>query len=200
MAISSSGQYQVLAQNLQVAYSNNYGNTWSTLFSTSSIVSTSIALSASSLLMLWAFSSISLPSTSIRFYGTNPTPPAKSFVIDHPVDYTKYLVHACLEGPENGVYYRGHDEITNNTCVEIILPEYVADIATNFTIQICDIYDGVAPKTYSAGEVISNRFMVYGENGNFSWEVRGSRGDIVVAPNKNEVIVYGEGPYKWYSQ
>ena len=79
------------------------------------------------------------------------------------------------------------------------MPDYVCDIATNFTVQICDIYDGLKPKIYSAGEIISNRFMVYGENGRFSWEVRGSRGDIVVEPYKNEIVVYGEGPYKWYS-
>jgi hypothetical protein len=97
------------------------------------------------------------------------------------------------------VYYRGKGEITNNACVEIVLPKYVCDIATNFTIQICDIYDGFMPKIYSVGEVINNRFMVYGGNGCFSWEVRGSRWDIVVEPDKNDVVVYGEGPYKWYS-
>jgi hypothetical protein len=197
VAISSSGQYQIVAQGQQVSYSGDYGNSWSGIISVPSITSTSIALSASGQLLSWGYSNST--SAVLLFYGTNPTPPAKSFVVDHPLDYTKHLVHACLEGPETGVYYRGRGEITNDTCVEILLPEYVADIATNFTIQICDIYDGVVPKTYSTGEVINNRFMVYGLNGRFSWEVRGSRGDIVVEPDKNEVTVYGEGPYKWYS-
>jgi hypothetical protein len=195
--ISSSGQYQIVATAGSLVYSIDYGNIWSNLFVNST--STSVALSASGQLLSWAYTNTSINNVVILFYGTVPTPHAKSFVIDHPLDYTKHLVHACLEGPETGVYYRGRGEITNNTCLEIVLPEYVSDIATNFTIQICDIYDGVGPKSYSAGEVISNRFMVYGENGRFSWEVRGTRGGILVEPDKSEVDVYGEGPYKWYS-
>jgi hypothetical protein len=204
VAISSSGQYQVIAQfiggALNIFYSTDYGNsnTWISIVYLSSAQPSSVALSASGQLLSWAYTTTT-NNAVIYFYGTNPTPSAKSFVIDHPLDYTKYLVHACLEGPETGVYYRGRSEIINNTSVEIVLPEYVCDIASNFTIQICDIYDGDAPKTYSAGEVISNRFLVYGGIGRFSWEVRGSRGNIIVEPDKHEGVVYGEGPYKWYS-
>jgi hypothetical protein len=32
---------------------------------------------------------------------------SKTFIIDHPIKKDKYLVHACVEGPETGVYYRG---------------------------------------------------------------------------------------------
>ena len=49
-------------------------------------------------------------------------PPGKSFIIDHPDDSSKYLVHVCLEGPEAAVYYRGKGEITNNNSVVIYLP------------------------------------------------------------------------------
>ena len=34
-------------------------------------------------------------------------------------DKDKYLVHACLEGPEAGVYYRGKDIIQDNEYTEI---------------------------------------------------------------------------------
>ena len=27
-------------------------------------------------------------------------------MIDHPIDKNEYLVHACLEGHESGVYYK----------------------------------------------------------------------------------------------
>jgi hypothetical protein len=47
----------------------------------------------------------------------------KTFVIDHPLNPEKYLVHGCLEGPEAGVYYRGLGTIYNNICV-ITLPKY----------------------------------------------------------------------------
>ena len=38
----------------------------------------------------------------------------KTFVIQHPTNTNKYLIHACLEGPESGVYYRGKTFITKN--------------------------------------------------------------------------------------
>jgi hypothetical protein len=65
----------------------------------------------------------------------------KTFIIDHPDDDSKYLVHACLEGPEVGVYYRGKGEITNNEFVEISLPDYVTNLATDFTVQISPIHN-----------------------------------------------------------
>ena len=37
------------------------------------------------------------------------TGPSKSFIIDHPTDPSKYLVHVCLEGPEAGVYILYYD-------------------------------------------------------------------------------------------
>jgi hypothetical protein len=121
----------------------------------------------------------------------------KSFVIDHPKDSSKYLVHGCLEGPEAGVYYRGKGEITNNESVEIELPDYVCDIAKNLTIQISAIYDGTGLKLYNADFVVNNKFNVYGPNGKFCWIVHGSRAEIDVEPSKHNTIVKGNGPYKW---
>jgi len=39
---------------------------------------------------------------------------SKTFVREHPLNKDKYLVHACLEGPEAGVYYRGERLITHS--------------------------------------------------------------------------------------
>lgn len=47
----------------------------------------------------------------------------KTFVIDHPVDPEKYLVHATLEGPESAVYYRGSARLVNGVA-EVELPPY----------------------------------------------------------------------------
>jgi hypothetical protein len=124
---------------------------------------------------------------------------SKTFVIDHPVDAeNKYLVHACLEGPESGVYYRGKSEIVNGSSVEVQLPSYVGTLCTDLTVQITHIYDG-AVKAFSASEVdsVSNSFTVYGENGRFNWLVHGKRADIVVEPSKADVSVRGDGPYKY---
>ena len=120
----------------------------------------------------------------------------KTFVIDHPDDKEKYLVHACLEGPEAGVYYRGKGEITNNQSITIDLPPYVKNLAQEFTVQITPIYNG-SIKVYNSSEVENNKFNVHGENGKFFWEVKGKRFDIDVEPSKSTTEVKGDGPYKW---
>ena len=88
--------------------------------------------------------------------------------------------------------------MTNDVSVEICLPDYVCDFARDFTIKVTSIYDGTPPKTYSPGEIINNRFTVYGGNGCFYWTVTGRRGNIIVEPNKSDIIVKGDGPYRWY--
>ena len=47
---------------------------------------------------------------------------SKSFYIPHPIKPGWYLEHGCLEGPENGIYYRGFHEGEED--VTITLPEY----------------------------------------------------------------------------
>ena len=120
----------------------------------------------------------------------------KSFVIEHPINTEKLLVHGCLEGPEAGVYYRGESEITNNVEVTIELPHYVDKFATNLTVQVTPIYNGVV-KTLNVSKVKDNTFTVYGENCEFFWTVFGKRLSLDVEPNKKDVVVKGDGPYKW---
>jgi hypothetical protein len=121
---------------------------------------------------------------------------AKAFIIDHPDDPERYLVHTCLEGPEVGVYYRGKGEITNAESTVITLPPYVANLAYDFTIQITQIYDDRV-KTYGASEVENNQFTVYGPNGRFFWMANGTRGETVIEPLKSQTNVQGNGPYRW---
>jgi hypothetical protein len=121
----------------------------------------------------------------------------KTFIINHPKHNDKYLVHTCLEGPEVGVYYRGKSEITNDASVAINLPDYIPGWAYDFTVTVTGIYDGKV-KTYSASEVDENgSFTVHGENGKFSWVAIGKRGDVNPEPYKNEIVVKGDGPYRW---
>jgi hypothetical protein len=123
----------------------------------------------------------------------------KSFVIDHPLDKNKYLVHACLEGPESGVYYRGKGEIVNNEYVEIFLPDYTSAF-DDFTVQVTPVYNGKkAVYTLQISEIENGKFRVYGENTKFHWLVQGKRGSIDVEPTKTSVDVSGNGPYKWIS-
>ena len=123
----------------------------------------------------------------------------KTFVINHPTKSDSYLVHACLEGPEAGVYYRGEGKIENGKSVTVKLPDYVSAFASNFTVQITPIYeddsdDNVVLKT---SRVKDNSFTVHGKNGSFYWVVYGQRGKVNVEPKKADVDVAGDGPYKY---
>ncbi len=123
---------------------------------------------------------------------------AKTFVIDHPIDPERYLVHACLEGPESGVYYRGEAELKNGeTWVE--LPAYVSRLARNLTVQLTQINsnrdDGFA--RLRAGHITGQGFPVYGDACQFAWHVFGTRADIQTEPLRAGVVVQGDGPYRY---
>ena len=123
---------------------------------------------------------------------------AKTFVIDHPTKSDNYLVHACLEGPEAGVYYRGKDAILSNECT-IQLPEYVFAIATEFTVLVTPIYENNFVQL-ACSEVNNNQFTVYSSGPTkFYWHVYGKRQTIDIEPSKDDVVVKGDlnGPYKW---
>jgi hypothetical protein len=124
---------------------------------------------------------------------------AKTFVINHPTKPDSYLVHACLEGPEAGVYYRGEAKINNNQSVTVKLPEYVSAFAANFSIQITAIYEDDSDESlvFSTSRVKDNSFTVRGKNGSFYWIVYGQRGKVEVEPKKAAVEVGGDGPYKY---
>jgi len=142
--------------------------------------------------------SIIVTYTQVAYNGpTGPTGPGKTFIIDHPKDNDRYLVHACLEGPEVGVYYRGTSEIIDNQSVTIELPSYVPGWATHISVLVTAIYDGKV-KTFAASDVDRNgKFVVYGENGRFNWLAMGKRASVNVEPLKSEINVSGFGPYKW---
>jgi hypothetical protein len=151
---------------------------------------------------------------------TANTNAAKTFVIDHPTDSNKYLVHACLEGPETGVYYRGTGIIpSTKNYVEITLPDYVEALAREFTVHVtpiidindngCDANDFIIPNLAST-RVKKGKFRVYmsstketnnKEISNYSYSfdyvVFAKRGSLDVEPKKTDVTVKGNGPYTW---
>jgi hypothetical protein len=119
---------------------------------------------------------------------------SKTFVIDHPVDPEKYLVHACLEGPESGVYYRGKNSVNRST--KISLPNYVSKLAKDFTIHLTPI--GTFAELYASDVDQFGEFIVYSNKFcKFHWAVYGTRGSINTEPLKSECDVQGSGPYKW---
>lgn len=125
---------------------------------------------------------------------------SKTFVINHPIDDKKYLVHGCLEGPECAVYYRDESAINPLTkSVEINLPDYACHIADNFSVSLTQIADYHYPTFLRASRVINNKFTVYGDACNFWYTVIGTRELIEVEPYKNQVKLSGNGPYKYLS-
>jgi hypothetical protein len=197
--VSTSGGIRITQTTTQIGASNNgatttmYGTTifpsGSTLDISNAVVNVKLNSSSTSTLKTVIYDS----TTSKIYYSTT-----KTFVIPHPTTSTKYLVHACLEGPESGVYYRGKGEIVNNENTTVYLPNYVDAFATDFTVQItpiCNNHNYIP--VYGASEVENNQFVVYGPTGKFYWLVQGKRGDIEVEPDISETKVYGTGPYKW---
>jgi len=97
---------------------------------------------------------------------------SKSFIIDHPTKEGKKLLHACIEGPEAAVYFRGKS--TSNI---IEMPDYwigLVDIDT-MTVDITpwgpnqDIYvesiadDGEITIGANTEEPLNYFYVVYGE-------------------------------------
>ena len=121
----------------------------------------------------------------------------KNFIINHPADNDRYLVHVCLEGPEIGIYYRGIGEITNDDHVIISLPDYVKSLGRDFTIHATPIATCKTRNVLSVSEVVNNQFTVYGDNGRFNWLAFGKRGDTVIEPLKTDIEIDGFGPYTW---
>ena len=134
------------------------------------------------------------------WYSTSATSAAsKTFVIDHPLDKERYLVHGCLEGPEAGVYYRGKAQIPEgDNSVLIRLPDYTTSLAGDYTIHLTPRYSGsTAAVSYLASDVEGGAFTVYGPPGRFFWHVYGTRAAVEVEPLRSSVEVRGDGPYKW---
>ncbi len=132
---------------------------------------------------------------------------AKTFVIDHPGKPGRYLMHAALEGPEAGVYYRGTAKLQHGRAV-IRLPDYFEQLTRQEgrTVQITNVdgFDILAVQTQE-GRTIANGTIIVASrnrrsNQSFDWAVYALRSDVAeltVEPLKSEVSVLGVGPYTY---
>jgi len=133
----------------------------------------------------------------LGYSSSSNQPSNKTFVIDHPDDAERYLVHACLEGPEAGVYYRGEGIVGTDGHVVVSLPSYASSLASSWTIQLTPIGSNSFARL-SCSRVCCGEFVVYGTPGEeFFWLCHGSRCAIDVEPQKGGVVVRGDGPYRW---
>ena len=137
-------------------------------------------------------------------YKRNIFNTSKTFVIQHPEYESKYLVHACLEGPEAGVYYRGMNTTNvkygSKYICKIILPSYVENFSNDFTVSAkCIISEetDTIPKI-ACTKVTNNTFTVVSDkNCEFNWLVIGKRNSINIELNKEETQIKGMYPYTW---
>ena len=138
------------------------------------------------------------PTTSEIVYNTS-----KTFVIQHPEYESKYLVHACLEGPEAGVYYRGEGcTITKNNIhyTTITLPSYVSKLATELNVITTPVLTNIENEIpiLATTSIYMNTFKVVSNKPTkFNWLVMGKRKSIQVEVEKSEVVLKGDGPYKY---
>lgn len=130
----------------------------------------------------------------------------KSFVIDHPTDPDRYLVHGCTESPHAGVEYWGEVEIVDGEA-EVTLPDYfeAATRPDGRSVQVSVVLDDVedarpapprlveegaelpsrrprpVPPTVAATPVRHGRFRVAcnGDDGTrVAWLVKATRADV----------------------
>lgn len=143
-----------------------------------------IGLSPSAGTGSWTVGPTITTGTNVTLVGALTVFGAKSFMTSHPLRPDAALIHACLEGPENGVFYRGRGSLKNGKAV-VELPDYFALLTghKDVTVLVTPIADSkgkwsdVAPT-----DVKDGKFTVFckggGEDCSFSWVVFSIRDDI----------------------
>jgi hypothetical protein len=103
----------------------------------------------------------------------------KYFLIDHPTKPDHSLIHACLEGPESAVYYRGEAQLEWGRAT-IRLPEYFEALTRQEGRTVILTPKGREPCLLSYEEIGDGVLKVYGtcSDGVFSWEVKAVRADV----------------------
>lgn len=133
--------------------------------------------------------------------GDTGPPGLKTFIIPHPTNTDKLLIHVCLEGPEGGIYYKGTARVTDGNSISISLPDYCRNFGYEYTIHVTAIYNesylhkSFLRSSYNASLVTNNQFTVHGPNGEFQWVVIGKRMDIDAEIKKDDIAIKGQGPY-----
>jgi hypothetical protein len=122
------------------------------------------------------------PSTALQVIGTI-TATTKNFEIPYPGnEMPGYdLVHSDLEGPENGVYYRGTATLVNGQAT-VTLPSYFGALTRAGSETVSLTAKGSVPfsLSYDSFDHDAGTFVVHGsvQSGSFDWEVYATRADV----------------------
>jgi hypothetical protein len=139
--------------------------------------------------------------SALQFARNDTNTVVKTFIIDHPADADRYLVHATTESPHNGVEYWGTASLDVFGEAAVTLPAYFEELTSPFNRAVfVTPVNRAAP--VSATEISSGKFRIRGPQGiKVSWLVKAVRKDVPplsVEPLKANVDIYGDGPYKYY--
>jgi hypothetical protein len=116
----------------------------------------------------------------------------KKFDIPHPTKENYRLAHSCIEGPENGVYYRGR--LTNSNVIN--LPDYWRGLVDPETITVTLTPHGSYQELYVKNIEWGTRINVLNNSGGLidcSYTVFAKRKDVA------DLVVEYEGnePKEW---
>jgi len=118
--------------------------------------------------------------------GGTLTAATKNFRINHPLDPEhRLLIHACLEGPENAVYYRGQGRLEGGLA-RVELPDYFEALArpegrTVILTSCCEENEPIS--VLAASGIVNGAFNVRAADDRnprqlFYWEVKAVRADV----------------------
>lgn len=134
----------------------------------------------------------------------------KTFVIPHPKDSKKYLVHAAHEGDEMRVIYEG-TSYTKDGEVIVDLPDYFDSLTLDdsavvlLSPMLCK-HGSTCSCMIKSGPVLGNQFRVYANTTShdvpFAWRVTAVRinAEFSTEPLVSETTVRGDGPYTYITQ
>jgi hypothetical protein len=114
------------------------------------------------------------------------TAATKHFRINHPLDpERRFLIHACLEGPENAIYYRGQGRLEGGHA-RVELPDYFEALARpdGRTVALTSCCEENEPiSVLAASDVVNGAFNVRAADDRnprqrFYWEVKAVRADV----------------------
>lgn len=143
-------------------------------------------------------SAVNLAGSPVRINGVT-----KTFVIPHPDDADRFLIHGCTESPHNGVEYWGEAQLNAAGWAVVELPTYFESLTAIEGRVVLVTPVGRAGRPVSATTPYEGGFMIYGEPGqHVSWLVKAIRKDVpplLVEPRRDQVCVHGDDPYKHYT-
>jgi hypothetical protein len=134
---------------------------------------------------LYAGLNLENPAVQITAAGT-VSATVKNFRINHPLDPEHcFLIHACLEGPENAVYYRGQGRLEGGHA-RVELPYYFEALArrdgrTVILTPCCEESEPIS--VLAASGIVNGAFNVRAADDRnpqqpFYWEVKAVRADV----------------------